>query len=76
MAANFWRAVWAWLISFGMAMIISMFTKPKSDEQLHGLVWGLTKKSHAEQQVPWLRTPEFWATIAFVIFILLNLYCW
>ncbi len=76
MAANFWRAVWAWLISFGMAMIISMFTKPKSDEQLYGLVWGLTRKSHDEQHLPWLRTPEFWAVIAFVIFILLNLYCW
>ena len=42
MAANFWRALWAWVICAGLTVTISLFTKPKSDEELKGLVRGMT----------------------------------
>ncbi len=43
MSANFWRALWAWLISSGVAMGVSTFTKKRPQEELIGLVRGLTK---------------------------------
>jgi len=75
MAANFWRAVWAWLISFGVAMIVSVFTKPKSNEELKGLVWGMTRLSKGER-VPWFKTPEFWGAVTMILFVVLNVALW
>jgi len=75
MAANFWRAVWAWIISFGVAMIVSFMTEPKDDASLRGLVWGHTDVKH-QRHVAWYRTPWFWALVAFGIFIFLNLIFW
>jgi hypothetical protein len=36
MAANFWRAWWAWLICFGVTIVISLFMKKKPAEELVG----------------------------------------
>ncbi len=75
MAANFWRAWWAWLITFVFTIVLSFFTRPKPLEELKGLVYGFTdtakfKKVHLK------RKPEFWGGIAFVIFIILNIIYW
>jgi SSS family solute:Na+ symporter len=48
MAANFWRALWAWLISTGVATAISAFTKKRPQEELVGLVRSLTPKTVME----------------------------
>jgi len=75
MAANFWRAVWAWLIAFGIAMIVSLFTEPKPEEELKGLVWGKTKIER-DPHVRWYQTPEFWGGVTLTIFVVLNLLLW
>lgn len=75
MAANFWRSIWAWLIAFGLAMAISLFTKPRSNEELQGLVWGLTKVRH-DEHVVWYRRPLFWGMVTLAIFVALNLLLW
>ncbi len=75
MAANFWRAWWAWLICFILTIAISFFTKKKPKEELVGLVKGLTKEK-IEEPVEYYRKPEFWAVISFVIFVILNIYFW
>lgn len=54
MATNFWRAWWAWLICAVVTVVVSLFTKKKSKEELVGLVKGLTKENH-DQPVPFLR---------------------
>ncbi len=75
MAANFWRAWWAWLIATIFAVGISFFTKKRSEEELKGLVRGLTEK--VERKVyPLHKKPEFWASITLVIFVVLNIYFW
>ena len=77
MAANFWRAVWAWLISTGTAIIISFFTKNKTDEELTGYVKGLIDKNEAVvEKTTWNKKPEFWAAITLVIFIIINILLW
>jgi SSS family solute:Na+ symporter len=39
-AGNFWRAWWAWVIAALVTVIVSLFTKPKSEEELKVLVFG------------------------------------
>jgi SSS family solute:Na+ symporter len=75
MAANFWRAWWAWLICFLVTILVSSFTKRRPDEELVGLVKGLTKETLGEN-VPFVKKPEFFAIISVVVFVVLNLLFW
>ena len=75
MAANFWRAWWAWLICFSVTIIISLFTKKRAKEELVGLVKGLTKEVK-EGHIPFIKKPEFLALISLIVFIILNLLFW
>jgi len=77
MAANFWRAVWAWLISSGTAVAVSFFTKNKSDDELEGYVRGMIAVNKVEEpKVVLYKKPEFWGAVSFLIFILMNLILW
>ena len=42
MAQNFWTAIWAWTVCFVVTIAVSLATSPKPDEELKGLVYGLT----------------------------------
>jgi SSS family solute:Na+ symporter len=75
MAANFWRAWWAWLICFLVTIAVSSFTKRRSDEELVGLVKGLTKETLTEN-VPFVKKPEFFAIISVVLLVVLNILFW
>ncbi|MFA5805199.1 MAG: sodium:solute symporter family protein [Melioribacteraceae bacterium] len=75
MAANFWRAWWAWLICFVVTIIISFFTKRKPKEELIGLVKGLTDEKY-DQHLPFVKRPEFVAIIALIVLVILNLLFW
>ena len=75
MAANFWRAWWAWLICFGVTIVVSLFTKKKPKEELVGLVKGLTEEKLTEH-IPFVKRPEFYAIISIIILVALNIYYW
>lgn len=75
MSSNLWRAWWAWLICFVVTVVISLFTKPKPDNELVGLVKGLTKEAKEEGHRFYQR-PGFIAIIAFLILVILNIYFW
>jgi len=75
MAANFWRAWWAWLICFVVTIGVSLFTKKKPEAELVGLVKGLTSETVGEAG-PWYKTPVFYAVLSLIIFALLNIYFW
>ncbi len=75
MAANFWRALWAWLISSGIAVAVSSFTKKRSENELVGLVRSLTPKTVTEN-ISLFQKPGFWASVTIVIFIIINVYFW
>lgn len=75
MAANLWRAWWAWLITFVATIVITLFTKPKPDHELEGLVKSLTPKTD-ESMVSFFRKPVFWAMISLLVLIFLNIYFW
>jgi len=75
MSANFWRAWWAWVICFVVTILISLFTKKKPEEELVGLVKGLTKETLGEK-VPFVKKPEFYAVISLVVVVILNILFW
>jgi SSS family solute:Na+ symporter len=76
MAANFWRAWWAWLICFAATILISLHTKRKPEAELKDLVIDLTDKLTEERTLSFFKRPEFYAVISLIIFILLNIYFW
>ena len=64
-AANFWRAWWAWLICFGVTILVSVFTKPRAKEELVGLVKSLTP-IEKQEPLPFYKRPvamAIWAAI-------------
>ena len=77
MAGNFWRAIWAWIICFGVTIIVSLLTSrsQKSDEELEGLVWGLTEKKEAVEPA-WYKRPWVLAAAALAITVALNIIFW
>jgi len=75
MAANFWRAWWAWVICFLVTILISLFTRKKPAAELVGLVKGLTAEK-AMESVPFIKTPEFYGILSIVVLIVLNICFW
>jgi len=74
MAGNFWRAWWAWVICVVVTVSVSLLTSrtQKPDEELEGLVWGLTEKKEAEEPA-WYKKPWVLAAAALAITIALNI---
>ncbi|MGB2666050.1 MAG: sodium:solute symporter family protein [Candidatus Acidiferrum sp.] len=75
MAENMYRALWSCLICVIVTVAVSLVTKPKSDAELKGLVYGVTAIP-SEGQVSMLRRPWFWATVVGAIFVVLNIIFW
>jgi len=75
MAANFWRAWWAWLICAVVTVLISLFTTKKPKEELVGLVKGLTEETF-DRDIPFVKRPEFYAILSVVVLIILNIWFW
>ncbi|HFE52564.1 MAG TPA: Na+/galactose cotransporter [Bacteroidetes bacterium] len=75
MAANFWRAWWAWLITFGVTIIVSLFTVKKPREELVGLVKGLTP-IEKDEGARFYQRPGVMAVISLIVMVILNIIFW
>jgi SSS family solute:Na+ symporter len=75
MAVNFWRAWWAWCICFVATILISLSTKPRPDEELRGLVIGLTPDASIKGE-HFYKKPEFFAVLSVIVLVILNVYFW
>jgi SSS family solute:Na+ symporter len=72
MAQNFWTAIWAWSVCFGVTILVSLMTKPRPAEELRGLVYSLTERPKDEGE-PWYRRPGPLAGVVLGLTLLLNL---
>ncbi len=77
-AASFWQAICAFIAGAVVLVAVSLVTKPKPEEELRGLVWGLTRKEEREVNADprdqlWWRSPNLLAGIAAVALIVLNI---
>jgi solute:Na+ symporter, SSS family len=75
MAENLYRALWAFLTCVIIIFVISLFTKPKPDSELNGLVYGATVLPKAEP-VPFYKNVWTWSILAVIIFAALNILFW
>ena len=71
MAANFWRAIYAFSICFLLTVLISLITSPHAEEKLHGLVYSLTDRP-GYRQLGWIRRPVTMAVIVLILVAALN----
>lgn len=76
LAADFWRAIWAWMITFVLTIAISLLTKPQSLESLQGLVSGFENQVLTEEKISFYKRPGFWAIISLCVFLVLNVVFW
>ncbi|HMF36449.1 MAG TPA: sodium:solute symporter family protein [Isosphaeraceae bacterium] len=75
MAENMYRGLWSWIICVVVTVAVSLVTRPKTDQELVGLVYGCTPIP-SEQHVPLWQRPIFWAGVVGAVFIALNVIFW
>ena len=76
MAQNFWTAIIAFTVATLLTVIISIFSKrTKTDAELDGLVYSMTKKLD-DSGVVWYNRPWFLALIVGLIMIVLSILFW
>ena len=75
MAENLYRALWSLLICVIVNFVVSLLTKPKTAEELEGLVWAHTKQP-SESGLPFYQRPIFWAAGAGVMFAVIQWIFW
>jgi solute:Na+ symporter, SSS family len=76
MAQNFWTAIWAFCVCFGVTVLVSLFTaRTKTNDQLRGLVYSLTKieRSHDEN---WYERPGVLGLIVLALVATLSIIFW
>jgi solute:Na+ symporter, SSS family len=78
LAASFWGAIVAFVADAVVTVGVSLVTQPKPEEELRGLVWGLTKheeepEKHDPADDVWYRSPWLLAAGALVLIVILNI---
>jgi SSS family solute:Na+ symporter len=74
LAQNTYLSFWALAVTLIAVVAISLFTKPKTDEELANLVIGLTPR--VKDDGPLTRRPIFWAGVVALVLIAINLVFW
>ncbi len=75
MAQNFWTAIWAWTACFTITIVISLFTSPRPEKELVGLVYSMTERP-SEKDVKWYLRPAVLGMIVLAMTAMLNLIFW
>lgn len=72
MGQAFIVAAVSWTFNFFTTILVSLLTKPKSDDELRGLVYALTPRPPKEKQ-PWYMRVGPIGLILLIITIILNI---
>jgi SSS family solute:Na+ symporter len=75
LAQDMFQALWSFLLCVTVTVVVSLATKPMPDGALQGLVYGETVIPRIEN-VPLYQKPIFWAGVAAVVFVILNIIFW
>ena len=75
LGASMARAFFAWLVCLAVTIAVSLVTQPKPDNELRGLVWGLTEQKEAREEA-WYKKPWVLAVTVLTITVALNIYFW
>jgi SSS family solute:Na+ symporter len=75
MADDMYRALWCWLVTVIVTIVVSYMTTPRPEAELTGLVRGCTEIP-SEGHLPIFKRPIFWAGIVFAVLVILNVIFW
>jgi SSS family solute:Na+ symporter len=75
LAQDMYQALWSCLVCVAVTVGVSLVTTPKPAAELAGLVYGYTPIPK-EENVPLLHKPIFWAGVALVLFVILQVVFW
>lgn len=75
MAGNFYGAIYAFAVCFGLTLLVSFFTRPRPEADLEGLVYSLTPKIE-DTGVPWFKRPALVGSVVLVLTLALNVAFW
>ncbi|HEY7333873.1 MAG TPA: sodium:solute symporter family protein [Bryobacteraceae bacterium] len=75
LAEDMYRALWSCLINVIVTVLVSLATRPKPEEELHGLVMGVTNIPK-EKNVPLMGKPAFWAAVSLAVLLILQWIFW
>jgi len=75
MAENMYRAMWSISVAFVVIFVVSLATKAKPVSELGGLVYGATPIPK-EEPVPFFKNEWYWAAVAIVAFVALQIMFW
>ena len=75
MAENVFRALWAFIVTVVIVVVVSLLTKARPVAELNGLVYGATILPK-EEPVPFYKNEWMWAGLVVVIFAALNILFW
>jgi SSS family solute:Na+ symporter len=76
-ASTWWQAVIAFAADAIVLVVVSLFTQPKPESELRGLVWGLERKDVVSDAIAgdeaWYRSPWLLGMGALVLVVILNI---
>ncbi len=75
MAQNFWIAIISWCSCLIVTVVVTLFTQPKPESELHNLVYGVTDIPH-EGGAVWYKRPGPLAVVVIVVLVIVNLIYW
>ena len=75
LAQDMYQALWSCSVCVLVTVVASFATKPKPVAELTGLVYGVTPIPK-EENVTLLHKPIFWAGLALVLFVILQIIFW
>lgn len=75
MAADFRLAIFSWSVCFVVTIVITLFTEPKKEKELVGLVYQLTPRQ-AHGHLSWHRRPGTWAIAVLAVTVALGIVFW
>jgi SSS family solute:Na+ symporter len=65
MAENMYRALWSWLVCVIVTVVVSLLTRPKTDAELEGLVYGAgLTAARSRTKLAWIGGAVFLLTLA------------
>jgi len=75
LAQDMYQSLWSCVTCVVVTVLVTLFTKPKPDEELRGLVYSLTEVAHEEHTSFWHR-PAVWGIAALVLLVILQIIFW
>jgi SSS family solute:Na+ symporter len=75
LAQDMYQALWSCVTCVVVTVLVTLFTKPRPEAELKGLVYSLTEVAHEQHTSP-LHRPLVWGIIALVILAALQIILW